>query len=64
MSADGSSMILNSNMSVDGKEAWKKVLDGNTDSFEGVHAKNFNADVATIDRKRKFAYDQTSKKLI
>ena len=57
---EGSSMLLRSKTSVCGGQAWKQVLDGNTASFEEVHKQNRDADVSTIEKKRKELYKKAS----
>jgi hypothetical protein len=58
--ADGSSMLLTSKISICGGDAWKKVLDGNSMSFEEVHKQNKDSDVSTIEKKRKELYKKAS----
>jgi hypothetical protein len=58
--ADGSSMLLTSKISICGGDAWKKVLDGNSVSFEEVHKQNKDSDVSTIEKKRKELYKKAS----
>jgi len=57
---EGSSMLLRSKVDICGGQAWKKVLDGNTASFEEVHQQNKDADVSTIEKKRKELYKKAS----
>ncbi|EED89895.1 predicted protein [Thalassiosira pseudonana CCMP1335] len=57
---DGKSMLLKSKIDICGGQAWKKVLDGNTVSFEEVHKQNRDADVSTIEKKRKELYKKAS----
>lgn len=57
---DGSSMLLKSKISICGGGAWKKVLDGNSVSFEEVHKRNKDSDVSTIEKKRKELYKKAS----
>jgi len=57
---DGSSMALKSNVNICGGKAWKKVLDGNRSSFEDVHKQNRDADVSTIEKKRKELFKKAS----
>jgi len=52
MEADGNWYNLTSSMSIDGKEAWKTVLEHNPFSFEQVCDKNQNADVQIIQKQR------------
>ncbi|KAL7521192.1 hypothetical protein ACHAWX_005884 [Stephanocyclus meneghinianus] len=59
-STDGSSMLLRSKIDICGGGAWKKVLDGNTMSFEEVHTQNKDADVSTIEKIRKEMYKKAS----
>ena len=58
--ADGSSMLLKSKINICGGGAWKKVLDGNSMSFEEVHKQNKDSDVSTIEKKRKELFKQAS----
>lgn len=48
----GDSMLLKSRMDIDGGQAWKRKLDMNEVSFEGVHKKNKNANIQDIEKKR------------
>jgi len=57
---DGKSMLLRSKIDVCGGQAWKKVLDGNTVSFEDVHKQNRDADITVIEQKRKELYKKAS----
>ena len=57
---EGSSTLLRSKTSVCGGKAWKQVLEGNTVSFEEVHKQNRDADVSTIEKKRKELYKKAS----
>jgi hypothetical protein len=52
----GDSMLLKSRMDIDGGQAWKIKLDINEMSFEAVHAKNKDANVAAIEKIRKELY--------
>ena len=58
--AEGSSMLLKSKTDICGGKAWKQVLDGNTVSFEEVHEQNKDADVSSIEKKRKELYKKAS----
>eukprot|EP00581_Thalassiosira_minuscula_P008980 CAMPEP_0183707164 /NCGR_PEP_ID=MMETSP0737-20130205/3793_1 /TAXON_ID=385413 /ORGANISM="Thalassiosira miniscula, Strain CCMP1093" /LENGTH=554 /DNA_ID=CAMNT_0025934751 /DNA_START=35 /DNA_END=1699 /DNA_ORIENTATION=- len=58
--AEGSSMLLKSKIDICGGKAWKQVLDGNSISFEEVHKQNRDADVTTIEKKRKELYKKAS----
>ena len=53
MDESGSSMLLKSSMSIDGGKAWKQKLDMNPMSFEDVHKKNKDSNVAAIESKRR-----------
>jgi hypothetical protein len=57
---DGSSMLLKSKITICGGNAWKQVLDGNIMSFEDVHTQNRDADVSTIEKKRKELFKKAS----
>lgn len=57
---EGASTLLRSKTSVCGGQAWKEVLEGNTVSFEEVHKQNRDADVSTIEKKRKELYKKAS----
>lgn len=57
---DGESMLLKSKTDICGGKAWKKVLDGNNMSFEDVNIQNRNADVSTIEKKRKEMFKKAS----
>mmetsp|Transcript_33120 Transcript_33120/g.73022 ORF Transcript_33120/g.73022 Transcript_33120/m.73022 type:complete len:552 (+) Transcript_33120:78-1733(+) len=57
---DGSMMELRSKHSICGGQAWKKVLDGNTMSFEQMHGKNKEANVSAIEKTRKNLHKQAS----
>lgn len=59
----GSSTVLKSRIDVCGGKAWKQVLDGNSMSFEEVHLQNRNADVSTIEKKRKELFQKISSSL-
>ena len=60
MDESGSSMLLNSNLSICGGKAWKTVLEGNPLSFESIHSNNKDARVGAIEEKRKHLFHQTS----
>jgi len=51
---------LRSKHSICGGEAWKKVVAGNTMSFEQVHANNMNSNVTAIEKKRKAIFQNIS----
>jgi hypothetical protein len=57
---NGSSMLLKSKTDICGGKAWKQVLDGNSASFEEVHKQNRDADVSTIEKKRKELFKKAS----
>mmetsp|Transcript_19706 Transcript_19706/g.41322 ORF Transcript_19706/g.41322 Transcript_19706/m.41322 type:complete len:569 (-) Transcript_19706:66-1772(-) len=57
---EGSSMLLKSKTSICGGQAWKKVLEGNSSSFEDVHKQNRDADVSSIEKKRKELFKKAS----
>lgn len=59
-SADGSSQLLKSKTSICGKKAWKQVLDGNAMSFDEVNKSNRDADISTIEKKRKELFKKVS----
>lgn len=59
-SADGSSQVLKSKTSICGKNAWKQVLDGNAMSFDEVNKSNRDADISTIEKKRKALFKKVS----
>ncbi len=50
---NGLSMLLKSKIDVCGCNAWKKLLNGNSMSFEEVHKQNRDTDVSTIEKTRK-----------
>lgn len=50
---EGHLMTLKSRRDICGGKAWKQVVEGNELSFEGVHAKNKDANVTAIEAKRK-----------
>ena len=58
--ADGSSMLLKSKTDICGGQAWKKVLDGNSVSFEEVNKQNRDSDVSTIEKKRQELFKKAS----
>jgi len=58
--ADGSSFLLQSALSIDGGKNWKIKLDMNEMTFEEVMKKNFNADITTVETKRKENYDKVA----
>ena len=57
---NGSSMLLKSKIDVCGGDAWKKLLSGNSLSFEEVHKQNRDADVSTIEKTRKNLFKKAS----
>lgn len=57
---DGKSMLLKSKIDVCGGGAWKKVLDGNSMSFEEVHKQNRDSDISIIETKRKELFKKAS----
>ena len=57
---EGSSMLLKSKIDVCGGQAWKKVLDGNSVSFEEVHKQNRDTDISAIEKKRKELFKKAS----
>lgn len=57
---DGEMMELRSKHSICGGKAWKEVVEGNTMSFEQVHAKNFDSNVTAIEKKRKELFKKVS----
>jgi hypothetical protein len=52
----GDSMLLKSRMDIDGGTAWKQKLEMNEMSFEDVHTKNKDANIAAIEKIRKEHY--------
>lgn len=48
----GTMMLLKSKSHLCGGKEWKNVIEGNPMSFEDVHAKNKNSNVAAIEKKR------------
>jgi hypothetical protein len=62
-SEDGSSIHISSKMDIDGGDAWKKVVEGNSLSFEQVRNQNLNADISKVDIKRKERYTIFTEKI-
>mmetsp|Transcript_3930 Transcript_3930/g.5170 ORF Transcript_3930/g.5170 Transcript_3930/m.5170 type:complete len:552 (-) Transcript_3930:200-1855(-) len=61
---DGTSMILQSKIDIDGGKAWKQVLEGlNTMSFEDVHTKNKMANIGAIQTKRQELFNKAAASL-
>ena len=60
---DGKMMTLKSKRSICGGKAWKQVVEGNEMSFEAVHAKNKNANVSLIEKKRAALFTELSSSL-
>ena len=58
--ASGASVLLKSKTSICGGQAWKKVLDGNANSFEDVHKQNKESDVSAIEKKRRELHKKAS----
>ena len=48
-SNDGSQLLMNSSLSIDGGNAWKEVLAENRNSFEDVYKSNTNANPLTLE---------------
>ena len=61
--AAGTSTVLRSKTDICGGKAWKQVLDGNSVSFEEMHRQNKNANVSTIEKKRKELFQKISSSL-
>ena len=57
---DGTTMNLRSKHDICGGEAWKKVLEWNSMSFEQVHGKLKDSNVSAIDKKRKDLHKQAA----
>eukprot|EP01064_Diplonema_japonicum_P031776 TRINITY_DN5792_c0_g1_i5.p1 TRINITY_DN5792_c0_g1~~TRINITY_DN5792_c0_g1_i5.p1 ORF type:complete len:544 (+),score=110.27 TRINITY_DN5792_c0_g1_i5:45-1634(+) len=53
---DGSKITMQCQASVDGKDAWSKVLEGNPKSFEEVHAMNKGVDPTKCETAQKKAH--------
>jgi hypothetical protein len=58
---DGSQISMNSNISICGGQAWKKVVEGNSMSFEGMHGKNKDANVGKIEGVRAELFEKAAK---
>lgn len=54
---DGSQMIIRSNLSIDGGQAWKDAVCDNPHSFEALHVLNGEADIVKIEGLRKSLTD-------
>jgi len=57
---DGKSVLLKSKIDICGGQAWKKVLDGNSMSFEEMHKQNRESDISLIEKKRKELFKRAS----
>eukprot|EP01063_Lacrimia_lanifica_P038017 TRINITY_DN7976_c0_g1_i1.p1 TRINITY_DN7976_c0_g1~~TRINITY_DN7976_c0_g1_i1.p1 ORF type:complete len:528 (+),score=270.41 TRINITY_DN7976_c0_g1_i1:50-1633(+) len=60
---DGSVVRMNAHLSTDGKDAWKKVLEGNEYSFEQMHAKNKGVDPVKAEAAQRAAHEELAKKI-
>jgi len=63
-SSTGNATLLRSNVDTCGGKAWKILLDGNELSFEGMHAKNQDADIVKIDEMRQASYKKVSESFL
>lgn len=57
---EGKSELLRSKVDICGGQAWKKVLEGNSVSFEEVHKQNRDSDISVIEKKRKELFKKAS----
>jgi len=60
---DGKQMLVRSTTSTDGGTSWKTAVEGNSHSFEQLHAANADADILKIDELRRTMHQALMEKI-